>query len=189
MRLNLRSPMRWTGGVILLLAAGGCRRHHAPPEVEPEPPAATSGGEVVAPPAAPVAPPPQAVTVPAEGPRLPDGGTLNGDPRGPRAADFNRVVDLALPRIGACFDAAKLPAGEFGIVAHYTVEPPGYTGAIAVRGTAPAAVQECVHGVVNSLKFPEFRGNKVENDLPYTIKRTETTTRTELWDAGPPPQK
>ena len=193
MRPLLRSPMGLIVGVIVLLAAGGCRRHHAPPEVEPEPAAATGAPDVVAPPAAPATPLAAAPTAAAPalptGPQMPDGGTLNGDARGPRAAEFNRVVDAALPRIRQCFDDANLPAGEFGIVAHYTVEPPGYTGAISLQGTAPAAVKECVQAVVNSLKFPGFHGNKVESDLPYSIKRTEKTTRTEIWDAAPAPQK
>jgi hypothetical protein len=118
---------------------------------------------------------------------MPDGGTINGDPRGPRAAEFNRVVDGAMPQLRACFEHAPLPAGDFGVTVHYTVEPPGYTGAVSARGTAPRAVLDCCRGVVESLKFPEFRGKKVENDLPVTFKKTVETKTIEIWDAAPQP--
>lgn len=131
-----------------------------------------------------VAPPP-IVPAAATGPRMPDGGTLNGDPLGPRAADFNHVVDGALPRVQKCFDS--LPAGDYGIVVHYIVEPPGYTGGISVSGSAPQAAQDCARAVVNDLKFPAFKGNKVETDLPFTLKRMETTRTTEIFDAAPKP--
>ncbi len=189
MRVRLSSLSASFLGAVALTAAGGCRRHHAPPEAEPEAPVAAPGDVVpVAVPsvdAALAAPAPSLPPV-ASGPRMPDGGTLNGDAQGPRAADFNRVVDGALPLVRACFD--QLPAGEYGIVVHYIVESPGYTGGITVSGSAPPAVQECARGVVNDLKFPPFKGHKVENDLPFTLKRTEKTTRTEIFDAAPAPQ-
>jgi hypothetical protein len=178
--------------VLALLSAGGCRRHHVPPEVEPEPLSATGGSDVPA--AAPAGATPvdlalaAAAPSPSPGPSMPDGGTLNGDARGPRAGEFNRVVDAALPRIRQCFDAANLPVGEVGVLVHYIVEPPGYTGGITVHGSAPAAVQECARAVVNDLKFPAFHGHKVESNLPFTVKKTEKATRTEIWDAAPAPQ-
>ena len=190
MRLRLSSLAALLSVVPAVVASGGCRRHHAPVEVEPEAPAATPSepAPVAAAPAVDAAFAVPAPTLPpaATGPRMPDGGTLNGDVRGPRAADFNRVVDAALPLVRACFD--KLPAGDYGVVVHYIVEPPGYTGGITVRGSAPQAVQDCARNVVNDLKFPAFQGNKVENDLPFTLKRTEKTTRTEIFDAAPEPQ-
>ena len=173
----------------VVVAMSGCRRHHAP--VEPEATAPLAPAEVA--PAASaidlafVAPAPPTLPPAATGPRLPDGGTLNGDAQGPRAADFNRVVDGALPRVQKCFDG--LPAGDYGILVHYIVEAPGYTGGITVSGSAPPAVQECARGVVNDLKFPAFKGHKVESDLPFTLKRTEKATRMEILDAAPAPQQ
>ncbi|HEX4460212.1 MAG TPA: hypothetical protein VIA18_19675 [Polyangia bacterium] len=190
MRLRLSSLAARLAVVAVAVAASGCRRHHAPVEVEPEAPAPVAPVEVApaatadlafAAPATPTLPPA------ATGPRMPDGGTLNGDAQGPRAADFNRVVDGALPRVQKCFDG--LPAGDYGILVHYIVEPPGYTGGITVSGSAPPAAQECARGIINDLKFPAFKGHKVESDLPFTLKRTEKATRTEIFDAAPAPQQ
>ena len=188
MRLRPSSLAAVLAVVPAVVAGSGCRRHHAPVEAEPDAPPLASG--------APVAPtavatsadlsfiaPPPIVPAAATGPRMPDGGTLNGDPLGPRAADFNHVVDGALPRVQKCFDS--LPAGDYGIVVHYIVEPPGYTGGITVSGSAPPAAQDCARAVVHDLKFPEFKGNKVETDLPFTLKRTETTKTIEIFDAAP----
>src|SRR5947209_8020636 len=37
---------------------------------------------------------------------MPDGGTLNGDPRGPREAEVKPLLDAALVDVRACFDAS-----------------------------------------------------------------------------------
>jgi hypothetical protein len=183
--------MRGLAALILLVGTGGCRRHQAAPAEEPAAP------PVVAPP--PVAPPPAAAPEPSAPPvveptapsapqyKMPDGGTINGDPRGPRAAEFNRVVAEIQPRLGACFGRVELAAGEWNVTVHYVVEPPGYTGGVTVRGNAPQAIQDCARQVVENMKFPEFRGHKVEQDLPISVKRTDKATRTEVWDAGPQP--
>jgi hypothetical protein len=120
-------------------------------------------------------------------PKIPDGGTINGDPRGPRAVEFNRVVEGAMPQLRDCFERAALPAGDFQVTVHYIVEPPGYTGAVRASGAAPKAVLDCCRGIVENLKFPEFRGKKVENDLPVTFKKTVETKTIEIWDAAPKP--
>ena len=119
---------------------------------------------------------------------MPDGGTINGDPRGPRAAAFNRVVDGAMPQLRACFDGARLPAGRLTVTVHYAVEPPGYTGAITASGNAPQPVLDCCRHVVDALRFPEFRGSRVEEDLPFTWEKRETAGRVEIWDAAPNPE-
>ncbi len=51
---------------------------------------------------------------------------------------------------------------------HYTVELPGYTGAVTAKGNAPQAALDCCVGVVEELKFPHYRGAKVERDLAFT---------------------
>jgi hypothetical protein len=104
--------------------------------------------------------------------RLPDGGTLNGDPRGLRPGEHGKVTAAALPRIQACLDAAELPAGDLPVTAHYTIEPPGYTGAVTVRANAPKPVIDCIQQAVAELKFPEFRGPKVVQDWSFTYHKT-----------------
>ncbi|MCA1665128.1 MAG: hypothetical protein LC659_12810 [Myxococcales bacterium] len=99
---------------------------------------------------------------------LPDGGTLNGDPRGPRAAAWQAIVDGAMPALQACFDDANLPPGEIAVTMRYTVERPGYTGAVTANGSAPKPVLDCCIKRVEELKFPEYRGAKVERDLAFT---------------------
>ena len=119
---------RW---LLIALACGSvdCRRHHAyqddvepvAPAAEGPPPAAEGRPTTVAP-----------STAAPRGAPMPDGGTINGDPRGPRAAVFTQVTQTALPRLQACFDAAaaQLPEGQTLVSVHYFVEPPGYTGAV-----------------------------------------------------------
>lgn len=175
--------------VVVLALCGGCKRHapeSANPPVENAPPAVAPSPATGAAPAERATPAP-ATSPPTAAAKLPDGGTLNGDPRGPRAVEFNRVVDGAVPLVRGCFERATLPAGDFTVVVHYTVEPPGYTGAVSARGTAPQEVQDCARGVVENLKFPEFRGKKVENDLPVTFQKRVETKTVEIWDAAPKP--
>jgi hypothetical protein len=173
--------------VLIIALAGGCKRK----AVESAEPKVESVGTEPAP-TEPAAAEPVRNTQPSTlnaqpGPKMPDGGTINGDPRGPRAADFNRVIDGAMPQLRGCFEHATLPAGDFQVTVHYIVEPPGYTGAVSASGAAPKAVIECCRGVVENLKFPEFRGKKVENDLPVTFKKVVETKTIEIWDAAPKP--
>lgn len=182
--------MRWIPWIVVLACAVGCRRHHPP--VEPVPDVEEAPAAAKQPAVAPTRDNPlgEPVLAPSVNqPRMPDGGTINGDPRGPRAAEFNRVVDAAFPKLRDCLDRASLPAGSIRVVAHYTVEQPGYTGAVTVRGDAPAEAIACCKGVIEALKFPEFRGPKVEQDLPFTYQKTEKPTRVEIWDAALPPEK
>ncbi|MDB4966553.1 MAG: hypothetical protein JWN44_2242 [Myxococcales bacterium] len=120
--------------------------------------------------------------------RMPDGGTINGDPRGPRAAEFNRVLDGALKQLPSCFAGPEVPAGDLAIKVHYVVEQPGYTGGVTATGNAPKAALECARGIVEGLKFPQYRGPKVEQDLPFTLQKREKATRIEIWDAAPKPE-
>ncbi|HXU69142.1 MAG TPA: hypothetical protein VN947_07420 [Polyangia bacterium] len=116
----------------------------------------------------PISPPPTAATAPA--PAKPtDSGTLNGDPRGPRAADWQPLVDAAMPHLQACFDDANLaPGSAFAIAMHYTVEPRGETGAVTAKGQAPRTVLDCCERVIENVKLPPFGGPKVERDLSFT---------------------
>ena len=156
---------------ILVALACACRRTHVAPSYESDTP------PTAAPPAAPAqatapsdtaesAPEPPAPPIARA--RLPDGGTLNGDPRGPRPAVWQAIVDGVMPALQACFDRAELPPGTIAVAMHYTVERPGYTGAVTATGPAPKEVLDCCVNVVESLKFPEYRGDKVERDLSFT---------------------
>jgi hypothetical protein len=164
--------------IAIVLASGGCRRHHAATSYESDNVAMAPAPPVAAPPATgePAAPAPAPPTTPREA--MPDGGTINGDPKGPRAAEFNKVVDSALPPLQACLDRAELPGGSYDIVVHYVVEYPGYTGAVTAKGDkVPKPALDCCVAVVEGLKFPQYRGGrKVERDLPFTYRKTEPTT-------------
>jgi hypothetical protein len=157
---------------LIVVAACGCRRKHAeltyesdtPPTSAPAAPAT----ENAAPPSGSAANPLGEPVLPPRDTRvaMPDGGTLNGDPRGPRPAAWKPIVDGAMPALQACFERVDLPPGQLAVNVHYTVEPPGYTGAVTASGKAPQAVLDCCVKIVEELKFPEYRGTKVERDLP-----------------------
>src|SRR5262249_28311643 len=105
------------------------------------------------------------------------------DPRGPRAAEWQAIVDGAMPLLQACFDTASLPYGEIPVNVHYTVEPRGETGAVkATSAAAPRAPPDGRARGVEGLKFPPYGGTKVERDLAFTwFKRAA--------DGGAPVQK
>jgi hypothetical protein len=163
---------------IVLVAALGCRRKHvdtsyasdtSPASPAAAPRAAPSGTAATAPSGSDTNPLGEPVLAPRDDKTpLPDGGTLNGDARGPRPAVWQTVVDHSMPLLQACFDRADLPPGEITVNMHYTVEPPGYTGAVTASGPAPKPVLDCCVKVVEELKFPEYRGTKVERDLSFT---------------------
>jgi len=174
--------------VVYAALACGCRRHHVDPTATdtPSPPIATAPPST--PPTGTTANPLNEPVLPPrdDRPRMPDGGTLNDDPRGPRPAEWQAIVDGVLPVLQDCFDRADpvLPPGEIAIHMHYTVELPGYTGAVTATGPAPKKVLECCTKRIEDLKFPEYRGPKVERDLDFTWSK-----RTLSRDAGAPTKK
>ena len=158
---------------LVVVAACGCRRKHVTPVYESDTPATNAPTPVPAERATPNVTADNPLGEPALPPRddrarMPDGGTLNGDPRGPRPAVWQPIVDAAMPALQACFDRADLPPGEITVAMHYTVELPGYTGAVTAKGAAPKEALDCCEKVVEELKFPEYRGPKVERDLSFT---------------------
>ena len=157
---------------LLVVTACGCRRQHAAPVYESDTPATAPTPVPAERPRATVTPDNplgEPVLPPRDSaPKMPDGGTLNGDPRGPRAAEWQKIVDGVMPALQGCFDRADLPPGEITLKMHYTVERPGYTGAVTANGPAPKEVLDCCVKLVEELKFPEYRGPKVERDLAFT---------------------
>jgi hypothetical protein len=181
--------------VIAIVAACGCKRSHDAPKYESDDtrvaavPTVNAPVEDLAASAGGSNPLGEPVLAPRrDTARMPDGGTINGDPRGPRAAEFNRVIAGALARMPSCFTSPDIPAGDIAIKVHYFVEPPGYTGAVTATGNAPKASLDCARGIVEELKFPQFRGPKVDQTLPFTFQKREKATRIEIWDAAPKPE-
>jgi hypothetical protein len=173
--------------LALVLVTLGCRRTHPPgPGAEPEtaPPAAPATenpAPAAAPPpasyaAGPSAPAPSAAAPATERRALPDGGTLNGDPRGPREAEVKLVLDAALVEVRACFDAdTALKLGEIPVSVHFFVEPPGYTGAVTVKANAPDEVIGCTRAVFEKLKFREFHGAKIDLTRAFSYWKKDLT--------------
>ncbi|HWE30745.1 MAG TPA: hypothetical protein VHB97_22210, partial [Polyangia bacterium] len=138
--------------VVVVVIACGCRRKHEVPtyasDTRPATARAASPSAAPTQDAAPSGSAENPLGEPVLSPRdtrtsMPDGGTLNGDPRGPRAATWQAIVDAAMPALQACFDRAELPPGEIAVTVHYTVELPGYTGAVTASGKAPKPVLDC----------------------------------------------
>jgi hypothetical protein len=101
---------------------------------------------------------------------------MNGDPRGPRPAVVKQILDGALPDVRACLDTnGDVKTGDTTVSVHFFVEPPGYTGAITVQADAPKPVIDCVYAVYDKLRFPEFRGSKLElaPQLTYWKRRPD----------------
>jgi hypothetical protein len=172
--------MKRVGLAIVLVLVCGCRRRHAPMTYESDTPApgAGSAAATTAPSGTPGNPLNEPVLPrPSTAAALPDGGTLNNDPRGPRPAEWKPIVDAVMPALQACFDSANLPPGEIPVSMRYTVEPRGETGAVTAKANAPQAVLDCCVRVVSGLKFPPYGGPKVERDLTFTWAKREAQGR------------
>ena len=172
--------------LLLMLATLGCRRTHPPgpgAELAPLPATDNTSPPSAAAPDNPPAPPPatantnpttaatnEAPAAPVEKRYLmPDGGTLNNDPRGPRPVEVQAILDGALTMVRGCFEANReLKFGEYPVAVHFFVEPPGYTGGVTVKVDAPADVTDCARDVYEKLRFPEFHGKKLELSPTFT---------------------
>jgi len=176
---------------IPLLA--GCRRSHEPPDtmvpgpppakLAPPPAPTVTQRPSPAPAAAPVAAPsaPRAPeepeltyrhTIDPKSPALPDGGTANGDPHGPRPAAMDAVVKAALPSVQACFDALdSAPGVELVAQVSYRVTQTGRTAAVDVTGSLPGETLKCIRLVIEGLKFPAFEGPPVSGNFPFKYHR------------------
>jgi hypothetical protein len=95
---------------------------------------------------------------------------------------YDRLVDAVMPALQGCFDKAELPLGEYPVTARYTIEPPGYTGGISIKSTAPQAVNDCATAVLQELKFPQYKGTKVTRELAFTYWKRNPSA-----DAGAKP--
>ena len=101
-----------------------------------------------------------------------DGGTLNGDPNGPRPEDLRAALDGALPGIKSCFDVPAIRDGtDVSVQIAYQVEPTGQAREVAVSGDVPAKVQACLQGVVEGIAFPKFGGPAVRSSVPVKFRR------------------
>jgi hypothetical protein len=188
--------MKHFGVTVALFAlvsiVGACRRKHETTTYASDAPPPAAAAPVGAPdnaaPASGASANPQSAPVVADRALLPDGGTLNGDPRGPRPVEYRAVIDAAMPALQACFDraSADLPFGEIPMTIHFTVEQPGYTGAVTAKGNAPQAVLDCCQSVVAELKFPQYRGPKIERDIAFTWFKREPKARVASPDGGAP---
>jgi hypothetical protein len=109
---------------IVIVLTCGCRRKQVEATYESDTPGATAptSAPAIAGSGAsdnPIAPPTTTPTAPrVDRSRLPDGGTLNDDPRGPRPAEWKALIDAAMPQLQACFDGAGLPPGEILVKIH-----------------------------------------------------------------------
>lgn len=190
--------MRSVAALVLVVGLlAGCPRHHDPPNYQPsfhEPVLEHTTPTLTPPPAAPWPPPrpapsPAAVAFPAAPPPgvgvLPDGGegllvlrggadggTVNGDPRGPRAEALEAVVRAAAPSLQRCVDAGDLPTGvDIAVRVVYRILPIGRVGLVDVEGRLPPGVAACVKSVIEGLRFPPFEGAPVSSALPFRFRR------------------
>jgi len=100
--------------------------------------------------------------------------TINGHPKGPKAAVFNRIINATFPRINACFAARiqAMPTGRSSIQVRLVVGNNGKVKSTAVAGgIADQAVRSCVTRVLSSTVFPAYQGPEVSQVVPFTFVR------------------
>jgi hypothetical protein len=176
--------MRWFL-LVGLAAAAGCKRHPTP-AVDPRPNVTAGEGSDPQPtpgvpdwvpplptPEGKVAPPPPTVAALDldGGLELPgDGGTVNGNPKGPKAEALNEVIRSSEPAIQGCLEGAELPTGTTAQVrVSYRIMPDGRPVDVAIA--APPSAVECLKRTVGGMRFPSFEGEPVSGSFPYAYRR------------------
>jgi hypothetical protein len=188
-RPTLVAMLRALAVVLSFVALAACRRTHQPPMMPPPlstapaalpsaPPAPEPAAVAWRPPPAPSAPP--AATRTVEGAALRntnafgpgDGGaTLNGNPRGPRPEALEAVIKAALPSLQRCLDAVPALPSELHVQVNYNIQPTGRTSGVDVSGAPGADSANCIRGVIDTLRFPQFEGDVVSGSFPFTYRR------------------
>lgn len=102
--------------------------------------------------------------------------TINGHPKGPKAAAFNAVVRSAYGKANACF-AARIQAlgkGPLTMQVRITVGNDGKVRlAKVVSGIKDPQVRACVLSVFRGLRFPAYEGPDVSQVVPLTVVRAQ----------------
>lgn len=169
-------PRCWVPGAVVCalgfgLWASACTKVVEQPAATAPPPASAVPAPAPAPrraaptpSRAPAWPPPEAAPAPTpEAP--PPVLTLNGDPKGLRREDVNRMIDGMMPALAGCLQAA---GGAVAI--SFTADPSGRVDSPRATG-APAQAEACLVGVVSRLAIPPFGGKAIPVDFPLTIHR------------------
>ena len=104
----------------------------------------------------------------------PDGGSVNGHPKGPRPEVLDAVLQASVPSLRRCFDSwADLPpAYDADVKINYRVLPNGRTAGISITGQLARPVDACVQGVFEALRFGEFEGDEISGNFPFGYHRT-----------------
>jgi hypothetical protein len=90
--------------------------------------------------------------------------TLNGDPKGLTPALYNGRVGSAEPLLRGCFESD--PGSVSRVTARFKILPNGRVVGTEVGGGAGTRTASCVRQVVEGLRFPEFQGPAVQQELP-----------------------
>lgn len=168
--------------------AGGCRRKHAPIG----PPAQAAQPTPVAPPSAEAPPPVENAPSPPASPSAPPppasldaatfhyevvdggaGGTVNGDPNGPKADEMNRILKAGLPKLEGCLNAStEIEYGKpLQVSVQYKVGNDGKPTDVQIKGPVSATVQSCLQSQVQALPYPAFSGAPIAHSFPINYQR------------------
>jgi hypothetical protein len=95
--------------------------------------------------------------------------TINGHPKGPKAAVFNAVTNNAMASAAPCFTPHVAGGRTVSVVVRMTVGRSGSVQeATAVSGDESPTLRKCLCDVVRRLTFPAFEGPKVTKSIPFT---------------------
>jgi len=110
--------------------------------------------------------------------------SMNGDPRGPRQEEFDRVHALGQQAVQTCLDklpaTVVLPGGSARLMIRYEVGNDGKPGEVSVTGELPAETLACGKTAIDALAFPRFEGPGIRNAFSLTYSRApspEPTTK------------
>jgi hypothetical protein len=181
---------RWLPGLLFLVAFPACGKSKGPPPVpviQPMPMGAPTEIQEAVPgiriqggtPIAPVvlgddspAPAPAAISASPANARGPQGGSLNGDPRGLTRDSLNRSMAPVVGRIASCFSPGM---GNPMVSLSFDAEPNGRTSLLRVKG-APPDSEYCIRKIMQDIKFPAFEGKAVPIDLPLSFHQVGKAT-------------
>ncbi len=161
--------------LLLLVSAAACKKEPPAEQAAPAAPSQVAAPVVEEGPIDALTPPPPPRPPDLAVPIRPD--TLNGDPKGPKRADFDVVQGQLQAKVQACLDAmpagTALPGGVVRLAVKYEVGSDGSAKDVAITGELPADALNCAKAAIGAAAYPKFSGSSIPNSFTLSYSRPQ----------------